>query len=618
MNPFASIRAWRDKGGLRTWLYIFFVFLAYAVLDLSLRYAYQELGLLGFEHRAAHMLSLGWCLALTGVAIALPGIVRKIYMTLSVLVFVALTAAHTVLYGLFHRFFMFSTLAYAGDGMAFADSQYIKPNALVVWAIVLSVLFLLLALFLAPSKGQQWFLIPLVVGLVLAGSGVSLALWSAQHWFFPKTQLVWDNYSDPSAVYESFTDSTSNLLMLGLYHYTFRDLCMTLDVGRDVSDEDMAVLEDYAAKRQALNQDNEYTGIFQGKNVILVQLEAIDQWMLCDEYMPNLWALKQDSMTFENHYSPAYITAGTLNTEFIANTGLLPARGNVSTVVYERNHYPFSLANQFKAAGYSTESFHGSEGNVYNRGTFHPAVGYSTYHSGEDMAMEDYTMDRYLMNGYPDIVREEPFLSFIITYSGHGPYHMANGAYVANAEAAHAMVPEYEGKYIYAVTGAMETDIFIGELIAAMEADGSLEDTVLVFYADHYNYYLMDDDLNMELKGVSWMDLLQKTDFFIYSKDRQPEKIEKFTSSLDIVPTLTNLFGLKDDGAVYLGNDAFSPYGNYVFFSSGSWYDGNRYWRSGWEITEEIAQRNQEIDEMFRMGNLILQADYFSLHKDEI
>jgi len=612
MTIYSKIKIWREKGGVRLWLYLPLAFFSYLLLDFSLRFTYRGLGLTHFLDLVPTIGTLGWCLLLTGISTFIPGRWKRAYLGTSFLLFGVLTVAHSVLQNLFRRFFMFSTLAFAGDGLAFADSQYIKAEWPIVLGITLAALCMAAALLLSPSRGQILFRKPAMAGLLLLGVGVSAVFTVHSRYLSSGNELIWDNFANPSAVYESFTDSTTCLLLGGLYDYTFRDLSLSLGGGGSISDQDKADVDNFLAARREAITPNDHTGIFQGKNVIMVQLEAIDTWMLSKDYMPNLWNLKQQSMTFQNHYSPAYITAGTLNTEFIVNTGLIPATGQVSTSVYQRNAYPFSLASLLQKAGYSTQSFHGSEGNIYNRGTFHPAIGYQTYNSGSDMGMEDYTMDRYLMDGYENIVRENPFMSFIITYSGHGPYHMENGSYIANGERAHELVPEYEGKYIYAVAGAMETDQFIGDLVTQLEADGVLDNTILVFYADHYNYYMMDDAQNMALKGVDTMNLLQHTDFFIYSKDREPEQVEKITSSLDVLPTLENLLGLPSTEGSCLGSDAFSDRGGYVFFADGSWVDKDEYWSRRDPVTEKAVLRNQEIEEMFRISNLMLQGNYFA------
>ena len=58
----------------------------------------------------------------------------------------------------------------------------------------------------------------------------------------------------------------------------------------------------------------------------------------------------------------------------------------------------------------------------------------------------------------------------------------------------------------------METDQFVGEFMAKLEQTGLAEDTVVVFYADHYNYYMMNDALNMQIKGVDNTDRVTRAD----------------------------------------------------------------------------------------------------------
>lgn len=609
---FKQARAWRDKGGLRPWLYLPLAFFSYVALDVSLRYAYRGSGMFRFLHPVPTISTLGWCLLLVGIASLLPGKAKKGYLVLSIVFFSALTIAHSVLRNMFRRFFMFSTLAFAQDGAAFADASYVRVDFIIVLAVIFSLLIMMLAVLLAPGKGEGKKNQSIWAGLVCATTGVGSIFLVHTVWLTPSETLVWNNYTDPAAIYESFTDSTNALYVSGLYQYTFRDFAITLKANQKIGSEMEQTLQEYIDDRKASRTNNEWTGQVQGKNLIMIQLEAIDTWMLSKEYMPNLWQVKQNSIDFANHYSPAYITAGTFNTEFMANTGLIPATGSVPTSVYERNQYPYSIASLMKQAGYTAESFHGSEGNVYNRGAIHLALGYERYNSGSDMGMEDYTMDHNLMAGYERFVREAPFFSFIITYSGHGPYSENNPIYKAHAKEAKAVAKSNEGNYTYAVAHAMETDAFIKALMERLEEDGVLDDTVLVFYADHYNYYMMNDDLNMEIKGVDNLNLLQHTDFFIYAKDLKAQRVEKVTSSLDILPTLTNLFALEDQDAVYIGNDAFSNQGGYAFFNDGAWYDSGGYYSADQSVTEESKLRSLEISTSFQMSNLILKSDYYA------
>lgn len=605
-------KAWREKGGVRPWLYLPLAFIAYALLDVALRYTFCDCASFSLFYPAATISTLGWCFVLIAIACVLPSKIKKGYLAISILFFAVLTVTHTVLRHMFRRFFMFSTLAFAGDGAAFADVSYIKVDGIIVFSIIVSLLLMLLAILLSPGKGEGTRKQTFGVGGVCLLLGIGSIFTVHLQWLMPSNTLAWNNYENPAAIYESFTDSTNALYVAGLYQYTFHDFALMLHVNQGIGANEQQAVEDYIAQRKLERQDHAFTGKFAGKNLMMIQLEAIDTWMLCEEYMPYLWNLKQESIVFANHYTPAYITAGTLNTEFMANTGLIPATGSVSTSVYERNAYPYSIANLMRSAGYSAESFHGSEGNVYNRSAIHPALGYEHYNSGSDMGMENFMLDHYLMSGYDKMVRQEPFYSFIVTYSGHGPYSESNLIYQAHADAAKAAAKCTEGNYVYAVAHAMETDEFIRDLMAQLEADGVLDDTVLVFYADHFNYYMMNDELNMKIKDVPNVDLLQHTDFFIYAKDVQPQTVSKVTSTLDILPTLSNLFALDDEKAVFFGNDAFSKAGGYAFFIDGTWVDETGYWSPQQPATEETAKRKEEISQALRMSNLLLKSDYFA------
>ena len=539
-------------------------------------------------------LILGWSLLFTGIAALLPRLAKRIYLGILGAAFFALTIVHGVYYNMFRKFFSFGDMAFAGDGFAFLDSSYLVIRKLAILLGLLCLGLMVLAILLVPKEreGRRFRLIagggPLAAG-ALGILAVCLVF------FRGADTMIWDMGSDPATVYENFTDTRSSLSLLGLYHYTFRDIQLVLfPGGGSLTDEEAAEVVDFAAHRG--HESNTMSGVLAGKNLILIQLEAIDTWMV--DYMPNLKAVKEQSVVFSNHYTPAYITAGTFNTEFIVNTGLLPATTGTSTSVYTRNAFPNSLPHLFREEGYTAESFHGSEGNVYNREQIHLNLGYEDYHSGSEMGMADYTMDSDLMAAFDDMTDDAPFFSFIITYSGHGPYSEENPIYLAHADEARAEATRTDGNYVYAVAHAKETDAFIGELMAALEEQGLLEDTVVAFYADHYNYYMLDDDLNMDIKGVDSLDLLQHTDFFIYSRSLEAQTVEKYTSSIDVLPTLANLFGLSAEYELLTGDDAFSADGGYVFFNDNTWVG-----------TEEDV--GTQIMERRRINQLLLTGDYW-------
>ena len=78
---------------------------------------------------------------------------------------------------------------------------------------------------------------------------------------------------------------------------------------------------------------------------------------------------------------------------------------------------------------------------------------------------------------------------------------------------------------------------------------------------------MMDDALNMELKGVDNMNMLQHTDFFIWADGIEPTQIDKVTATPDVLPTVANLLGLDTTGAFLVGHDGLGDQGGYVFFA---------------------------------------------------
>ena len=541
----------------------------------------------------AALFTFGWSLALTALGALLPRIARRCYLVILGIAIFALTLTHGIYFNMFRKFFSFSDMAFAGDGFAFLDSSYLVVRKLSLLLGLLSLLVMLLAAWAVTREpGRRKRLLTAFGGLVLSAlviGGTAFAFLRGGD------TMIWDMTTDPAVVYENFTDSKAAMRLLGLYQFTFRDLQLALFPGGETLDEaELEEIDTYAASRT--HEDNEMSGLLEGKNLILVQLEAIDTWML--DYMPALQAVKEESIVFSNHYTPAYITAGTFNTEFMVNTGLLPAATGTPVSVYTRNAFPCSPANLFRDAGYTANSFHGSEANVYNRGTIHENLGYEAYHSGSDMGMADYTMDSQLIGAFDEMTAGDPFFSFLITYSGHGPYSDTNPIYLAHAEEAQAAATRTDGNYVYAVAHAMETDAFVAELMEALEESGHDEDTVVAFYADHYNYYMMNDALNMDIKGVDSLDLLQHTDFFIWAPGVEPMTVDKYTSSLDVLPTLANLFGLDAPYGLLTGDDAFSDGGGYVFFNDGTWVGSEE------DLSEEILLRR-------RISGLILSGDYW-------
>jgi len=603
---------------LKRYGYIPAFFFSLLLMDLGLRRAYSWLGSTPLFDTLPLLFTLGWCALLTAIAVALPRKIKRVYLFVVIVLNILLGIVHSLLYNIFGSFFSFSDMAFAGNGIKFLAREYIRLSRTVLLCALVSAAVLVFMLRNTPEEKYTRYR---VIGAVLgAAAGVGL-IWGA-HSLASKDagEIRWD--VSRAQIYEDFTNSNECLLMAGLYHYTARDFWISFDLGSLFSNtlgEDLKELDAYFASR-APKKDNEMTGVFAGKNLFLIQLESIDDWMLTKEYMPNLYALKEKSLDFKNHYSAVYISAGTFNTEFIANTGLLPGISGISSRVYTRNYYPYSLPRLFLNEGYTARSYHQSDGSIYNRGSIHINLGYQSYTSGEDMGVSNIMLDTELMKAYESMTANDKFFNFIITISGHGPYsdssivsqrHMEKALEIADTGNLEGQNREM---YLHAIAHALETDEFVGLLVERLESDGLLDDTVLAFYSDHYNYYVMNDSLVQMIKGVEDKNMSQRTAFFVYSPGVEPREIQKVTSSLDILPTLANLFGFDVDYRYYMGHDAFDEdEGGYVVFADGSWYDGRLY-RKYNDINDDnyVIMMDGTTAQVVKIAQKILKTDYFS------
>lgn len=614
----------------RLWMIAYPLYFCILVgLDVMFRYLYRTADSFAWSNLTPLLFTVGWALVMTGLAAILPRRLSQIWIIFTCALFAVLTLVHAVMFNMFGSFFSLQDLVYAGDGAKFFSLSYLNMRKALVLTAVLAIAGSICAAWLiskTPWKPRRLFaLIPMV-----AGAALILHLHTPLIYVAPETgaaTMTWDvSYEageevDPEQLlYTEFTNTNKCLNMTGLYHYTVRNIVVTLTPS--FADEQRAILALDAWHKENEVSLSDYAGVLEGKNLIMVMLESIDTFLLTEEYMPNLYALQQQSVDFTNNYTPLYLTAGTFGTEFLSVTGMIPPQNGASTDVYAENAFPYSLPNLFRSEGYQANSFHSASRAIYNRGTIHENLGFEHYFNYADLGMEDYQRDSQLILGFDRMVSDQPFYSFIITYSGHGPYDESlsnisdphlEAAQTAVAASGVTGSEDNMQEYTLAVAHAMETDAFIGELVAALKESGHWEDTALVFYADHYCKYMTDVDFLLELKGVPNRNLLCETPFFICASELEPQTVERLTSSVDIYPTICSLFGLDVDLSYFMGSDALAEGDGYVYWRDYSWYDGERYVDGGTIPEDEYGA---EISAMVRRKlNLAWNAiiyDYFA------
>ncbi len=613
-------------------IYLILCLISFLSLDMSFRVIYGHVFGEGLFQQSAILFTLSWSVMFTAIIALLPGVLKRIVMMTFILFFSTLTLVHAAMYNIFHNFFSFADIIYATEGARFFSFTYISIRKLMILSVLFSIVMMGLAAWAAPkrrTKGKM--LVPVLSALLILASGISIfTLHSKLAIDGNKVQMSWASAKrrqPDSVLYSDFTNINHSMRISGLYQYTARNLSIASGFERWVETSSVHKRLDeifQERKMQGIGLDkNEMSGKFAGKNLIMIMLESIDTWMITEDYMPHLYSVKKESISFDNHYSPSFISAATFNSEFMALTGLIPPTAGIKHSAYTTNNFSMSLPALFRRSGYRADSFHSAEPIIYNRGAIHKNIGFSSYNCHYHMGMDDYMLDSQLIRAYHKMVAQEPFFDFLITYSGHGPYteELSNISEPHYERAFEAVKPsgiaasqENMDEYTRAIAHAMETDGFVGELMDRLKSDGLIDNTVLIFFSDHYSKYLTDTQFIMELKGVNATDLLSNTPFFIYSKDIEPKTIRKYTSTIDIYPTIVNLFGLDSDLSYFVGDDMFGEKGNYVMFRNYAWYDGQTYYSEDFkgEMTDEIAVRSAEVRDRINLSWDTMVSDYFS------
>ncbi len=585
------------------------------LLDIGFRYIYRENVTLYLRGYATLFFSLIPVIILTAIGFLLPCLARRIYQIASVSVFVLLVTAQACYYSFNGSYLTFSSLIFAGEAASFFDWSYFAiPKKFILLIFVVLFISVVSAL-IAPKFNYS---MPRIISVLLAITIAFVGLAVCQTVFFSSEGgISWDSTRTPIEIYEDFNDTRSCFHMVGLYQYTLRDISNVIgltDLIDKMTNGDMVEqLNSYYAAKET-DSDNAMTGIFKDKNLILIQLESIDTWMVNEISMPYFSALQNESINFSSFYAPKFLAASTFNTELIVNTGLVTPTNSTRLSYFTQNSYPYSMANLFKEMGYVTESYHRSVGSIYNRGDAHINWGYSSYNNGYDMNMENLDLDTDMMSAYDMFVKDEKYMSFIITYSGHGPYNSDSVEVERYYDVIRPQLPDdAEEEYVYALCHAYETDQFIKMLCERLEGDGRLEDTVLVFYADHYDHYISDENILVKYKNQSVdYNLWSELPFLIYNKGTEPMTVRKTISSFDVLPTIVNLFDLDTDGRYYIGNDAFSENGGYAFFKDYSWIEDDVYFDIHTNSPTELSmEREQEIKKRMEMGIQTVKVNYF-------
>ncbi|MDD4187589.1 MAG: YfhO family protein [Bacilli bacterium] len=595
----------------------FTLFASLIILDLSLRIFYYPI--IKFYSVLAivpNLFTIIWIILILSLTKTFKNKLGKTIYLIFYIFYLIIFLVQAIYFSYFNTFFDFSVTHLAGEGAAYLDSVLLNIKYWVVIVSIISVYLTIkgLKIITHSDKFKLKIFIILVLTFCLAHLALPYLLGGT------KSSVEWDDWRNQRSIYTSFNDNNKSMMVAGIFEYTVRDFYIQyLRNNEKISNEEENILTDNFSNSE-LNTPNNYTGIFKDKNLILIQLESIDEFLITKKIMPTTYELMKSSINFTNHFSFTSGGGSTFNSEFMVNTGYSTAYNyNQNAYSFSRNNYDFSLPNLLKKEGYISNAFHMNSGEYYSRGTNYKSFGYNNYYglknTNDYKDNTNYWLDRELIlnKSFNKLLfKEDLFMNFIITYSAHMPYKSSKGTC--------SLLTDKEGltEFECLKIQAKETDDFIKLLLEDLAKKDKLDKTVIAFFSDHYLYTLEDYSILDKYK-ITDNQLINKTPFFIWSGGDYKKNIKKINSQLDILPTILNLMGIKYYPNYYLGRDILdNDFKQIVYFNDGSWYDGKTYVKDGTYLTgkiisdEKINEINTYVKRKMILNDAVIKSNYFN------
>lgn len=413
----------------------------------------------------------------------------------------------------------------------------------------------------------------------------------------------------------------------------------TLDINWDElieneSKSKIKTIYEYMKNAQASNK-NEYTGMFEGKNLVVFVAEAFTDLAIDENITPTLYKLYSEGFQFDNFYTPLF-PVSTADGEYITDTSLIPKEGTWSLRDVGKNYMPYSYANIFEEKGYNSFAYHDHSATYYDRDKYMKAMGYNSYLArgtglekrmnlkswpSSDIDMIDVTTKDYLTE------EKTKFVTYYMTVSGHLNYTTSGNTIVRKNWNIVKDLP-YSSKAKGYLSAQLELDRAVELLIKRLEESGELENTVILISGDHYPYGLNLKEIN-ELSDFERDDTFEKHHSIALiwnSTMEEPIKVDKIGSSLDLLPTMLNLFGVEFDSRLLMGTDLLSDNSPLVIYSNRSFitdygryssitkkFEASKELEEGFDENEYVSKISDVIYNKYQVSKLILENNFYDV-----
>lgn len=610
---------------------VIYISIPFILMDIITRALGYKIGFYSIYELVPNLFTLLWVCLIILISLCFKKNIGKTLYIIFFIISFSLFLVNNVYYSMTGTFFDFSLVLLASEGSSYIMDAIKTCNILVYFSALFLIILFIISIKVFPSKEKNNYKVLSIGVVVFCILHLCIPLLLGKK----NEELTWSTWRNPRNIYISFNDNNKSMSISGLYEYSIRNFYVTFLKPKKTDDEEeLSFLNDVYSLEVEKN-NNKYTGLLKDQNLIIIQLEGVDDWLLNEEDTPTLYSLMNKSINFTNHYSYYNGGGSTFNSEFAVNTGFItPLSYTQNAYSFSKNDFPYTLAKLFKSEGYTVNAFHMNTSEYYSRGTNYKNWGYDNYYGLIDMyeyKNKEYELDREMIlnTDFSDkMFSSEKFVDYLITYSSHLPFSTEKGVCKtlitmdSLEELGESGLPEdieipTLTEEECARRQVKETDYMVELLIEKLEEKELMDNTTIVVFTDHYLYTLSDTTILDKYKDTS-NNLINHTSFYIYSSLLDKKTIKDVTSQLNILPTILNLFGINYNANYYIGEDALSnSYDGSVFFSDYSWYNGNVYVEGGLVTNdgkisdEDLENMNYYINYLIRKNDLTLKCDYF-------
>lgn len=390
------------------------------------------------------------------------------------------------------------------------------------------------------------------------------------------------------------------------------------------TNKNLIKIDEYMSNEKPTNK-NMYTGFFENKNLIFIVAESFSNMSVDEKLTPTLYKLVNNGFTFNNFYTPN--NASTIGGEFQALTGLYADNSILTKWRSGKNYFPYGLGTVFKEKGYSTYAYHNNSYTFQDRYKYLKSQGLDNFKAcfnglekkinchiwpESDIEMVNATMSDY--------INKDKFLAYYMTVSGHFEYSY-NDNFIASKNKKYVKDLKYSEEAKAYLATQIELDKALESMINKLKQANKLDDTVIVLLADHYPYQLSLKAIN-EISSYKKDNIVgvNKSNLIIWNNKMDNVVVDKTAMSLDVLPTILNLFNIEYDSRLIVGKDILSDENGLAIMKNRSWVsDNGTYYskdnkaiKNNENMTDEyIKNINTIVSNKMNISKLIIENDYY-------